>query len=163
MVQGKRPQAFEENQPWTMLQRVNQQTQFVTWAVQQELELDPENPHRTLKNKGIIDSGCSRHMTGNKAYLADYQDINGGPVAFGGSRGYITGKGKIQLRDIIESVFKKDQEGILAMQELHNKMELLREEQRPLIELSKNHASYSFLPNTFWAGSSHYLVDACYD
>ncbi|GJS43462.1 hypothetical protein Tco_0568505 [Tanacetum coccineum] len=27
-------------------------------------------PHRTLKNKGIIDSGCSRHMTGNKAYLA---------------------------------------------------------------------------------------------
>ncbi|GJS19036.1 putative ribonuclease H-like domain-containing protein [Tanacetum coccineum] len=32
----------------------------------------------------------------NKAYLADYQDINGGPVAFGGSRGYITGKGKIQ-------------------------------------------------------------------
>ncbi|GJZ90457.1 ribonuclease H-like domain-containing protein, partial [Tanacetum coccineum] len=55
-----------------------------------------ENPHRTLKNKGIIDSGCSRHMTGNKTYLADYQDINGGPVAFGGSRGYITGKGKIQ-------------------------------------------------------------------
>ncbi|GKG45630.1 hypothetical protein Tco_0498076, partial [Tanacetum coccineum] len=31
-------------------------------------------------------------MTGNKTYLADYQDINGGPVAFGGSRGYITGK-----------------------------------------------------------------------
>ncbi|GJW08781.1 reverse transcriptase domain-containing protein [Tanacetum coccineum] len=51
-----------------------------------------DNPHRTLKNKGIIDSGCSRHMTGNKAYLADYQDINGGPVAFGGSRGYITGR-----------------------------------------------------------------------
>ncbi|GJS76509.1 retrovirus-related pol polyprotein from transposon TNT 1-94, partial [Tanacetum coccineum] len=36
------------------------------------------------------------HMTGNKAYLADYQDINGGPVAFGGSKGYITGKGKIK-------------------------------------------------------------------
>ncbi|GJV88773.1 ribonuclease H-like domain-containing protein, partial [Tanacetum coccineum] len=24
-------------------------------------------PHRSLKNKGIVDSGCSRHMTGNKA------------------------------------------------------------------------------------------------
>ncbi|GKA06533.1 putative ribonuclease H-like domain-containing protein [Tanacetum coccineum] len=35
-------------------------------------------------------------MTGNKAYLADYQDINGGPVAFGGSKGYITGKRKIK-------------------------------------------------------------------
>ncbi|GKB57208.1 ribonuclease H-like domain-containing protein [Tanacetum coccineum] len=31
-------------------------------------------------------------MTGNKAYLAEYQDINGGPVAFGGSKCYITGK-----------------------------------------------------------------------
>ncbi|GJV65646.1 hypothetical protein Tco_1476474 [Tanacetum coccineum] len=40
-------------------------------------------PQRALKNKGIVDSGCSRHMTGNKAYLAEYQDYNGGPVAFG--------------------------------------------------------------------------------
>ncbi|GJV81904.1 putative ribonuclease H-like domain-containing protein [Tanacetum coccineum] len=55
-----------------------------------------DNPQRALKNKGIVDSGCSRHMTGNKAYLAEYQDYNGGPVAFGGSKGYITGKGKIK-------------------------------------------------------------------
>ncbi|GJT05151.1 putative ribonuclease H-like domain-containing protein [Tanacetum coccineum] len=53
-------------------------------------------PQRALKNKGIVDSGCSRHMTGNKAYLAEFQDFNGGPVAFGGSKGYITGKGKIK-------------------------------------------------------------------
>ncbi|GJX22855.1 putative ribonuclease H-like domain-containing protein [Tanacetum coccineum] len=33
-------------------------------------------------------------MTRNKAYLAEYQDFNGGPVAFGGSKGYITSKGK---------------------------------------------------------------------
>ncbi|GJW38991.1 putative ribonuclease H-like domain-containing protein [Tanacetum coccineum] len=51
-----------------------------------------DDPHKALKNKGIVDSGCSRHMTGNKAYLAEYQDYNGGPVAFGGSKGYITGK-----------------------------------------------------------------------
>ncbi|GJS69410.1 ribonuclease H-like domain-containing protein [Tanacetum coccineum] len=43
-------------------------------------------PHRALKNKEIVDSGCSRHMTENKAYLAEYQDFNGGPVAFGGSK-----------------------------------------------------------------------------
>ncbi|GKC63799.1 hypothetical protein Tco_1096397, partial [Tanacetum coccineum] len=55
--------------------------------------VDPDYPHRALKNKGIVDSGCSRHMTGNKAYLAEFQDFNGGPVAFGGSKGYITGKG----------------------------------------------------------------------
>ncbi|GJW42646.1 putative ribonuclease H-like domain-containing protein [Tanacetum coccineum] len=58
--------------------------------------LETDYPHRALQNKGIVDSGCSRHMTGNKAYLAEYQDFNGGPVAFGGSKGYITGKGKIK-------------------------------------------------------------------
>ncbi|GJV29980.1 hypothetical protein Tco_1386428 [Tanacetum coccineum] len=53
--------------------------------------LEIDYPHRALKNKGIVDSGCFRHMTGNKAYLAEFQDFNGGPVAFGGSKGYITG------------------------------------------------------------------------
>ncbi|GKF30384.1 hypothetical protein Tco_0100182 [Tanacetum coccineum] len=62
----------------------------------QKVNTVEDYPHRTLQNKGIVDSGCSRHMTGNKAYLAEYQDFNGGPVAFGGSKGYITGKGKIK-------------------------------------------------------------------
>ncbi|GJW56940.1 putative ribonuclease H-like domain-containing protein [Tanacetum coccineum] len=58
--------------------------------------LENDAPHKALENKGIVDSGCSRHMTGNKAYLAEYQDYNSGPIAFGGSKGYITGKGKIK-------------------------------------------------------------------
>ncbi|GJU24776.1 putative ribonuclease H-like domain-containing protein [Tanacetum coccineum] len=37
------------------------------------------------QDQGIFDSGCSRHMTRNKFYLTDYQDIDGGFVAFGGS------------------------------------------------------------------------------
>ncbi|GJZ37097.1 ribonuclease H-like domain-containing protein [Tanacetum coccineum] len=53
-------------------------------------------PSAVLKNKWIVDSGCSKHMTGNKAYLVEYQDYNGGLVAFGGSKGYITGKDKIK-------------------------------------------------------------------
>ncbi|GJW85809.1 putative ribonuclease H-like domain-containing protein [Tanacetum coccineum] len=56
-----------------------------------------DDPQKDLKNKGIVDSGCSRHMTGNKAYLVEYQDYYGGPVAFGGSKRYITGKGKIKI------------------------------------------------------------------
>nr|GEY86205.1 putative ribonuclease H-like domain-containing protein [Tanacetum cinerariifolium] len=35
-------------------------------------------------------------MTGNKAHLADYQEFKGGSIAFGGSNGRITGKGKIK-------------------------------------------------------------------
>ncbi|GKB26930.1 hypothetical protein Tco_0866331 [Tanacetum coccineum] len=56
------------------------------------------NPQQALKNKGIFDNGCSRHMTGNKDFLSDYQDIDGGFVAFGRSArgGKITGKGKIR-------------------------------------------------------------------
>ncbi|GJU82939.1 hypothetical protein Tco_1285304 [Tanacetum coccineum] len=61
-----------------------------------ETEIPKDNPQRALKNKGIVDSGCSRHMTGNKAYLAKYQDYNGGPDAFWRYKGYITGKGKIK-------------------------------------------------------------------
>ncbi|GKD08653.1 putative ribonuclease H-like domain-containing protein [Tanacetum coccineum] len=57
-------------------------------------------PLAALKNKGIIDSGCSRHMTGNKAHLAEYQDYNVGPFAFGSSKGYITGKGPTWLFDL---------------------------------------------------------------
>ncbi|GJX54130.1 putative ribonuclease H-like domain-containing protein [Tanacetum coccineum] len=55
-----------------------------------------DGPQRALKNKGIVDSGCSRHMIGNKACLVNYQDYNGGPVAFEGSKGHITSKGKIK-------------------------------------------------------------------
>ncbi|GJX69926.1 ribonuclease H-like domain-containing protein [Tanacetum coccineum] len=41
-----------------------------------------DDPQQTLKGKDIVDSGCSSHMNGNKAYLVEYQDYNGGPVAF---------------------------------------------------------------------------------
>nr|GEZ99416.1 putative ribonuclease H-like domain-containing protein [Tanacetum cinerariifolium] len=50
------------------------------------------NPHQTLKGIDIVDSGCFRYKIGNKAYLVDYQDFHGGPVAFRGSKGQITGK-----------------------------------------------------------------------
>ncbi|GJX39207.1 putative ribonuclease H-like domain-containing protein [Tanacetum coccineum] len=59
---------------------------------------DYGNPQLELQEKGVIDSGCSRHMTGNKSYLSDYEEIDGGFVAFGGNSkgGKITGKGKIR-------------------------------------------------------------------
>ncbi|GJT57369.1 putative ribonuclease H-like domain-containing protein [Tanacetum coccineum] len=37
------------------------------------------------KDQGVIDSGCSRHMTGNMSYLTDFEEIDGGYVAFGGN------------------------------------------------------------------------------
>ncbi|GJZ31599.1 putative ribonuclease H-like domain-containing protein [Tanacetum coccineum] len=48
------------------------------------------------KEKGVIDSGCSRHMTGNKCYLTEYKDYDGGFVSFGDGKGRISRKGKIK-------------------------------------------------------------------
>nr|GEY35188.1 ribonuclease H-like domain-containing protein [Tanacetum cinerariifolium] len=66
-----------------------------------------------LKRVKLIDpqgrlNGCSRHITGNKALLTDYQYIDGGFVAFGGSTkgGKIIGIGKIRSNKIkFEDVF----------------------------------------------------------
>ncbi|GKA80322.1 hypothetical protein Tco_0786918, partial [Tanacetum coccineum] len=41
------------------------------------------NPEILLQDHTVVDSGCSSHMTGNKAYLSDYEDYNRGFVAFG--------------------------------------------------------------------------------
>nr|GEV33334.1 reverse transcriptase domain-containing protein [Tanacetum cinerariifolium] len=43
------------------------------------------NPYHALKDKGVIDSGYLRYMTGNISYLSDFEEINGGYVAFGGN------------------------------------------------------------------------------
>nr|GEW14449.1 hypothetical protein [Tanacetum cinerariifolium] len=51
---------------------------------------------KEYKEKGFIDSGCPRHMTGNKCYLIEYEDYDGGFVSFGDGKGRISGKGKIK-------------------------------------------------------------------
>ncbi|GKC71364.1 putative ribonuclease H-like domain-containing protein, partial [Tanacetum coccineum] len=51
---------------------------------------------KEYKEKGVIDSGCSRHMTGNKCYLTEYEDCDGGFVSFGDGKGRISGKGKVK-------------------------------------------------------------------
>nr|GFC53088.1 zinc finger, CCHC-type [Tanacetum cinerariifolium] len=43
------------------------------------------NPQLALKDKGVINSGCSKHMTGNMSYLSDFEELNGGYVIFGGN------------------------------------------------------------------------------
>ncbi|GJT83799.1 ribonuclease H-like domain-containing protein [Tanacetum coccineum] len=66
------------------------------------LRMDNGNPEILLQDHAVVDSGCSSHMTGNKAYLSDYEDFNGGFVAFGSDPkgGKITGKGKIKTANL---------------------------------------------------------------
>nr|GFA23208.1 ribonuclease H-like domain-containing protein [Tanacetum cinerariifolium] len=58
------------------------------------------NPQQALKDKGFINIGCLKHMTGNISYLLDFEAFNEGYVAF---RGNPKG-GKIKGKDI-ECVF----------------------------------------------------------
>ncbi|GJT94225.1 putative ribonuclease H-like domain-containing protein [Tanacetum coccineum] len=53
-------------------------------------------------DKGFVDSGCSRHMTGNIAYLSDFKQFDGGYVAFGGGAygGKISGKGTLKTANL---------------------------------------------------------------
>ncbi|GJY20216.1 retrovirus-related pol polyprotein from transposon TNT 1-94 [Tanacetum coccineum] len=47
--------------------------------------LDHGNLQIDLQDQGVIDNGCSRHMTGNMSYLTNYEEIDGGYVTFGGN------------------------------------------------------------------------------
>ncbi|GJR11642.1 ribonuclease H-like domain-containing protein [Tanacetum coccineum] len=54
---------------------------------------DQGNPQIDLQEQGVIDSRCSRHITGNMSYLTDYKEIDGGMCLLEGTqRRKITGK-----------------------------------------------------------------------
>nr|GEV73536.1 ribonuclease H-like domain-containing protein [Tanacetum cinerariifolium] len=61
----------------------------------------------------IIDSGCSRSMTGNKEKLDDFVQVKGGTITFGGGDGKITGKGTIRN-------FKLNFENVYYVEELQH-------------------------------------------
>ncbi|GJT89017.1 putative ribonuclease H-like domain-containing protein [Tanacetum coccineum] len=53
-----------------------------------ETEGNPQQ--KEYKEKAVIDSGCSRHMIGNKCYLDEYEDYDGGIVSVGDGKGRIS-------------------------------------------------------------------------
>ncbi|GJW59997.1 putative ribonuclease H-like domain-containing protein [Tanacetum coccineum] len=67
---------------------------FVKFARETVEKGNPQQ--KEYKEKGVIDSGCSRHMTRNKCYLTEYEDYDGGFVSFGDGKGRIFRKGKIK-------------------------------------------------------------------
>ncbi|GKA73074.1 putative ribonuclease H-like domain-containing protein [Tanacetum coccineum] len=63
--------------------------------------------HQQKEDQGYVNSGCLRYMTGNKSYLSDFNEFDGGYVTIGGGakRGKITGKrtfktGKLDFEDV---------------------------------------------------------------
>nr|GEV18838.1 hypothetical protein [Tanacetum cinerariifolium] len=76
---------------------------------------------------GVIDSGCSWHITGNMSYLYDFEELNDGYVAFGGNPkgGKITGKGKIKTGKLdFEDVYfvKELKFNLFSVSQMENNM-----------------------------------------
>nr|GEX21106.1 retrovirus-related Pol polyprotein from transposon TNT 1-94 [Tanacetum cinerariifolium] len=69
------------------------------------------NPQMDLQDRGVIDSGCTSHMTRNMSYLIDYEEIDRGYVPFGENPkgGKITGKCTIKTRGLPSKLFENDQ------------------------------------------------------
>ncbi|GJX14660.1 ribonuclease H-like domain-containing protein [Tanacetum coccineum] len=99
---------------------------------QPKIEKKKVRPNIVKKDfdKGVIDSGCSRHMTWNMSYLTDYEEIDGGYVAFRGNPkgGKITGKSRTPQQNGVD--------------ERRN---------RTLIEAARTMLADSKFPTNFWA------------
>ncbi|GJU30388.1 ribonuclease H-like domain-containing protein [Tanacetum coccineum] len=124
------------------------------------------NPQLELKEKGVIDNGCSRHMTKNKSYHSDYEEIDGGFVAFGGDPkgGRITGKGKIStcklnFEDVyfvkeLNYLIDKSSYGIkreFSVARTPQQNGVAERKNRTLIEAARTMLADSKLLTTFWA------------
>nr|GEW05406.1 hypothetical protein [Tanacetum cinerariifolium] len=104
------------------------------------------------------------HMTGNKAHLADYQEVKGSSVAFRGSNGRITGKRKIKTGrldfedvDYVEELKHYNLFSMIQMYDKKNKVLLtdtdclvlspdfkLPDEKQVLLKIPRQHNMYSF-------------------
>ncbi|GJW06227.1 putative ribonuclease H-like domain-containing protein [Tanacetum coccineum] len=133
-------------------------------------KLSQDHPLKHMEHRGIFDSGCSGHMTGNRAHLEDYQELSKvGSVTFGGSKGSISGK-RVNFQE-----FQNDHTVLLVQKgsnsrplyknrsfsnaRILSKMGLLRRMNRTLIEAARTMLADSHLPTTFWAEA---VNTACY-
>ncbi|GJW13405.1 retrovirus-related pol polyprotein from transposon TNT 1-94 [Tanacetum coccineum] len=94
VVKGNNVNAVKASACWVWKPK----TKVLDHVSKQHASINPikeGNPQMDLQDQGVIDSGCSRHMTRNMSYLIDYEEIDEGYVAFGGNpkRGKITRKG----------------------------------------------------------------------
>nr|GEV97243.1 ribonuclease H-like domain-containing protein [Tanacetum cinerariifolium] len=119
-------------------QRDSLEFYLITGSIHTDQRGTVGNPQQELQEKGVINSGCSRHMTGNMFYLSEYEEIDGRYVAFEGDpkRGKITCKG-------IKREFS------VAMTPQQNSV--AERKNKTLIEVARTMLADSKLPTTFWA------------
>ncbi|GJS69545.1 ribonuclease H-like domain-containing protein [Tanacetum coccineum] len=140
----------------------------------------------SMSGYAVVDSGCSSHMTGNKAYLSDYEDYNGGFVAFGSdpkgdelkfnlfSVSQMCDKKNsvlftkteclilspsFKLLDESQVVLRAPRKDDVYSLDLKNIILSRERKNRTLIEAARTMLAYSLLPIPFWAEA---VNTACY-
>ncbi|GJY40132.1 putative ribonuclease H-like domain-containing protein [Tanacetum coccineum] len=130
---------------------------------------------RSKSDQRVIDSGCSMHMTGNMSYLTDYEEIDGGYVAFGATKDETSGILKsfiTRVENVIDQrvkVIRRDNRTKLKNKEMNQFCErkgikrefsvartpqqngVAERKNRILIEAARTMLANSKLPTTFWA------------
>nr|GEZ03778.1 ribonuclease H-like domain-containing protein [Tanacetum cinerariifolium] len=78
--------------PWTKYRmskskgsKINGGSKSKSWSFAKGPLGIPKSEMTWEKDRGIVDSGCSRSMSGNKDKLEDFEHFDGGEVTFGGS------------------------------------------------------------------------------
>ncbi|GJR95364.1 putative ribonuclease H-like domain-containing protein [Tanacetum coccineum] len=137
-----------------------------------------------LNDKGFVDSGCSRHMTGNIAHLSDFKDFDGGFMltfwwrSHGGQNFlakdnmYSFDMKNIVPKDSLTCLVAKatSEESMLWHRRIGIKREysvartpqqngVAERKNRTLIEAARTMLANSKLPTTFWAEA---VSTACY-
>nr|GEW64800.1 hypothetical protein [Tanacetum cinerariifolium] len=120
---------------------------------------------RYKSDKGVIDSGCSRHMTGNMSYLSNFEELNGGYVAFGGNpkgglENQLSLKVKVIRSDNGTEFKNNDLNQFCGMKGIKREFIVPRtpkqngiaeRKNRTLIEAARTMLTDSLLPIPFWA------------
>nr|GEU91289.1 retrovirus-related Pol polyprotein from transposon TNT 1-94 [Tanacetum cinerariifolium] len=140
------------------------------------LKMTHPHPKRNFvptADQGIFDSGCSRHMTGNKSFLTEYQEIDGGFDAFGGGlkggiEDQLNHKAKIIRCDNGTKIKNSEMNQFCQIKGIKREFSVATTPQqngiaerknRTLIEAAKTMLADSVLPTTFWAEA---VDTACY-
>nr|GEW04115.1 hypothetical protein [Tanacetum cinerariifolium] len=146
----------------------DQNAQFLTMFLAKQ-----GNPQHALKDKGVIDSGCSRHMTGNMSYLSDFEELDGRYIAFDGNpkdglENQLSLKVKVIRSDNGTEFENNDLNQFYGMKGIKREFSVPRTPQqngiterknRTLIEAIKTMLADLLLPIPFWAEA---VNTACY-
>ncbi|GKA46435.1 retrovirus-related pol polyprotein from transposon TNT 1-94 [Tanacetum coccineum] len=162
-VAKPRPNAFQKSHSLNR-RPFYQQPALINRNLYNKVNTAKGDPQVALKDTRIFNSGCPRHMTRNKSYLINYQDYDGGFVAFDGSS-----KGVKIIKCDNGTEFKNyEMNQFCGIKWIKREFSNARTPQqngvakrknRTLIEAARTMLADSLLPIPFWAEA---VNTACY-